>query len=201
MPRNAKILFVCCYLTSKVISGWVPICEIVHLCRLYSAAPLWTRLPAPSPDNPLSHITLTLSQSLPYPNNVKRLARNRQVSIGHWFEPHEVWIPQSLKMRDGRSTHLAIPSGLARSVGWNPSLDAILPFLLPQSAKKPTGIPPPMGISEPKRLEAGRRLAAGRVTEEVWTKWSPDNEQTVTTLLPYYHGHYLTKWCSTLNSN
>ena len=76
---------------------------------------------APSVGIPLSHIIMTLSQPVPVlssPNNAKRLARNWQVSILFWldqvlnpcnpiFETHDLQ-----KTGDGRSTHLANPSGL-----------------------------------------------------------------------------------------
>ena len=52
-------------------------------------------------------------------------------------------------------------------------------FVRLYSVEKPTSQPAnpqPQGILRAKLLEAGRTSVAGRVTEEVWTKWSPDSK-------------------------
>ena len=82
-----------------------------------------TRKPGNVHHDLISHSGLTLiywhwaSQSLPYPNNGKCLARKSQVSILEsliWlnqFQTHDVPIPRYPKMGDGCSAHLAILSG------------------------------------------------------------------------------------------
>ena len=84
--------------TSKVISGRVSTCDSVHSWQLYSAA--WLGDQATSTMTWYPTVTVSwhkANESLPFPNNDKRLAGKRQVSILRtlgWLD--QGWIPQGL---------------------------------------------------------------------------------------------------------
>ena len=83
--------------TSKVTSEWVPTCDSVHKCWLYSAAPLTGR-PGHQHHDLISHSVILsrhwANQSLSYPNNAEHLARKWQVSIFKSL----VWLDQGLNL-------------------------------------------------------------------------------------------------------
>ena len=106
-PMNGFVLAPTLMVTCKIISGWVP--RLVTVCThgdLYRAAPLGAQV-----NRTMNH-SVTLSchwadQSLPYPNNVKCLARKWQVSIIlkslFWFnQGSKPWSSQSPISHNGR---------------------------------------------------------------------------------------------------
>ena len=67
--------------TSKVISGRAPTCDSVHAWQLYSAASLRNQAAGTMTCHPTQSHFPDTEPTLPHPDNSKRQARNRQVSI------------------------------------------------------------------------------------------------------------------------
>ena len=115
IPKAYRLLFfVCwCFTSCEHLSSYQYGYRLVtvHIHDNLRVLSHWeTRLPATWPDIPLSHITLTLSEPA-------WLGSDKYQIIRHWFvsimvRTCEVRVPRSPKMRDGCSTHSAIPSGL-----------------------------------------------------------------------------------------
>ena len=83
--------------TTEVISGWAPTCDGAHSWRLLECC--LTGILGHHHHDLVSHSVTLSNQSLPYPNNVERQARKRQVS----FFKLLIWLNQGLNQRGSDS--------------------------------------------------------------------------------------------------